>query len=61
MNDNVKLDVAIEIMSTKIADAMNKKDKEETKRLLEEREQLYLGNWDVIDKILNEYSKDVKR
>lgn len=61
MNDNVKLDVAIEIISTKIAMAMDKKDSKETERLLNEREELYLGNWDVINKVLNEYSKDVKR
>ena len=61
MNDNVKLDVAIEIISTKIAMAMDKKDSQETERLLKEREELYLGNWDVINKVLNEYSKDVKR
>ena len=61
MNENVKLDIAIEIMSTKIANAMNSGTKEEVEQLLEERRQLYLGNWDVINKILNVYSKDVKR
>lgn len=61
MNENVKLDVAIEIMSTKLANAMNKNDKEETIRLLQEREEMYRGNWDIINKVLNEYSNDVKR
>ena len=61
MNDNVKLDVAIEILSTKIAMAMNNKDREETKKLLKERDQLCLGNWEIINKILKEYSLDVKR
>lgn len=61
MNDNVKLDIAIEIMSTKIANAMNKGTRQEVEQLLEERKQLYLGNWDVINKILEVYSKDVKR
>lgn len=61
MNENVKLDIAIEIMATKIAIAMEKKDVKEVNKLLEEREQLYLGNWEVINKILEEYSKDVKR
>ncbi len=61
MNDNVKLDIAIEIMSSKIADAMEKGNKEEVDALLDEREQMYLGNWDVINKILDVYSKDVKR
>ena len=61
MNENVKLDIAIEIMSTKIANAMNAGTRGEVEQLLEERKQLYLGNWDVINKILNVYSKDVKR
>jgi len=61
MNENVKLDIAIEIMSTKIANTMNSGNKEEVEQLLEERRQMYLGNWNVINKILNVYSKDVKR
>lgn len=61
MNDNVKLDIAIEIMSSKVADAMEKGNREEVDALLEEREQMYLGNWDVINKILEVYSNDVKR
>ena len=61
MNDNVKLDIAIEIMSSKVAEAMDKGNREEVDALLEEREQMYLGNWDVINKILEVYSEDVKR
>ena len=61
MNDNVKLDIAIEILSTKIANAMNNGTRKEVEELLEERRQLYLGNWDVINKILEVYSLDVKR
>ena len=61
MNDNVKLDIAIEIMSTKIAIAMNSGDKQEIDKLLDERKQMYLGNWDIINKILEVYSKDVKK
>ncbi len=60
MNDNVKLDIAIEIMSTKIAKEMNARNRKQVDALLDEREQMYLGNWDTINKILNEYSKDVK-
>ncbi len=61
MNDNVKLDIAIEIMSSKVADVMEGKNKKEIDKILEEREQMYLGNWEVINKILTEYSEDVKR
>lgn len=60
MNENVKLDIAIEIMSTKIAMAMGEKDKELVDKLLDEREKMYSGDWDVINKILTEYSKDVR-
>ena len=55
MNENVKLDIAIEIMSSKVAEAMERGNKKEIDELLEEREQMYLGNWDVINKILDVY------
>lgn len=61
MNENVKLDIAIELMSSKIAKALQSKNKETVNKLLEERDQLYLGNWDIINKILEEYSEDVKK
>ena len=61
MNENVKLDIAIEIMATKIANVMNNGTRKEIEELLEERKQLYLGNWKIINKILEVYSKDVKR
>lgn len=61
MNENVKLDIAIELMSSKIAKALQSKDKETVNKLLEERDQLYLGNWEIINKILEEYSEDVKK
>lgn len=61
MNDNVKLDIAIEIMSSKVAEAMDRGNRKKIETLLEEREQMYLGNWDVINKILESYSDDVKR
>lgn len=60
MNDNVKLDIALEIISTKIADAMEDKDKKKLEQLLDEREKVYLGDWDTINKILDFYAKDVK-
>lgn len=61
MNENVKLDIAIEIMSTKIANVMKNGTKEDLENILEERKQMYLGNWDVINKILNVYSKEVRQ
>ena len=53
MRDNVKFDVALEIISSKIAEAMKQKDRKLTDRYLEEREEVYLGNWEIIEKVLN--------
>ncbi len=53
MRENVKLDVAIEILSSKIADAINQKNKEETERLLLLRKRLYSGEKDVIEQLIN--------
>lgn len=61
MNENVKLDIAIEIMSTKIANVMKNGTKKDVENILEERRQMYLGNWDVINKILDVYSKEVRQ
>ena len=53
MRENVKFDVALEIISSKIAEAIKKRNKELTNKYLQEREEIYLGNWDVINKVLN--------
>ena len=53
MRDNVKFDVALEIISSKIAKAMKEKNQELTNQLLEDREQIYWGNWKIINKILD--------
>lgn len=53
MRENVKFDVALEIISSKIAEAIKNRDKELTDRYLQEREEIYLGNWEIIDKVLN--------
>lgn len=53
MRNNVKFDVALEIISSKIAEAMKDKNKELANKYLEEREEIYLGNWEIIEKVLN--------
>lgn len=63
MNDNIKLEVAIEIMAAKIADMTRKGyaiNSEEMKKLLKEKEEMYNCNMEVINKILNVYSKELK-
>ncbi len=52
MRENVKFDVAIEVLSSKIAKAMEEKDKTELKKLLEYREKLYTGEETIIDEIM---------
>lgn len=52
MRENVKFDVALEIISSKIAKEMKNKNKKLVNQYLEEREEIYLGNWDVIEKVL---------
>ena len=53
MRENVKFDVALEIISSKIADAIKNKDRKLSEQYLNEREEIYLGNWDIIEKVLN--------
>lgn len=53
MRSNVKFDVALEIISSKIAEAMKDRNKELANKYLEEREEIYLGNWEIIEKVLN--------
>lgn len=54
MRDNVKFDVALEIISSEIAKAMKNKDRELTNKLIKDREEIYLGNWNVINRVLEE-------
>ena len=64
MNPNIKLEVAVEILATKIAmhsmKGYNVED-EEMKRMTKEREEMYKRNEIIIDKIIKEYGTEVKR
>lgn len=64
MSHNTKLEVALEILSAKIADTSKKgystKD-EEIKILLKERDRLYSGDEEVIDKIIKIYGPEIKK
>lgn len=64
MNENTKLEVAIEIMASKISDMALKGydiNSKELKQLLKEKEEMYNCNEEVIDKILNVYGKELKK
>lgn len=64
MNDNTKLEIAVEVMATTIAkcykDGYTIKDKE-MQDLVQEREEMYKGNREVIDKIINVYGKKLRQ
>ncbi len=60
---NTKLEVAIEILAAKIASQYYKgytiRDNE-MKQLLKERDDMYTGNKEVIEKIIKVYGPEVK-
>ena len=63
MSINTKLEVAIEILAAKIANTSKEGytiEDNEMKQLLKEREKLYSGNLDVLDKIIDEYGPEIK-
>ena len=63
MEDNIKLEVAIEILASKIADMTRKGydlESKEMKQLLKEKEEMYKSDMQVIDKILNIYGNELK-
>ncbi len=62
-SENTKLEVALEIISFKIALLSQKGysvESSEMKQLLNERKEMYLGNKDVIEKIINIYGPEIK-
>lgn len=60
---NTKLEVAVEILATKIAITSRQpyNTDDEIKRLLKERDKMYKGNIEVIEKIIKEYGPEIKR
>lgn len=65
MNDYASLDTAIEIMAYKIADCVNKVEKDkkyekELEKLRNEREEMYSGNVEMINKIVEVYGKELR-
>ena len=64
MNDNIKLEVAIEIMASKIASMAKKgydSNSKEMKKLLEEKKEMYNCNMEVIDKIITIYGEELRK
>jgi len=64
MSLNTKLEVALEILAAKIAETSKNGfsiGDTQMQELLQEREKLYTGDEKVLDKIINEYGKEIKR
>lgn len=64
MSLNTKLEVAIEILSSMIANAAKSGcdvKSEKMQNLLKERDLLYSGDKKIIDKILNVYGPEIKK
>ena len=68
MNNFVKLDVAIELLADKISKTTqqcnitrNQEYEEELNNLMAEREEVYSGNMETIDKVINIYGNELKK
>ena len=64
MNQNTKLEIAVEIMAAKIAQTARegiKTDDEKMKQLLNERVKMYQGDKEIIEKIIDIYGEDIKK
>lgn len=63
MNENTKLEIAVEIMAAKIAKTsreVNNLEDERIKILLKEKTKMYQGEEQIIEKIINEYGKEIR-
>lgn len=63
MSKNTKLEIAVEIIAAKIAktskEGYSTNDKK-MKQLLDERNKMYIGDEEIINKILIEYGPEIK-
>ncbi len=58
--DNVKLEVALEILAMKIALTISSDNSEELSKLLIEQKKIYSYDEKIIDKVLNVYGSEIK-
>lgn len=58
--NNVKTEVAIEMISLYIGLELNN-NKELANKLIQEREKIYLGDKNLICKVINEYGSEIKK
>lgn len=63
MSKNTKLEIAVEIIAAKIAKTSKEGysvNDEKMKQLLDERNKMYIGDEEIINKILIEYGPEIK-
>ena len=64
ISQNTKLEIAVEIMAAKIAKTSKEGytiNDEKMQQLIKERNEMYIGNDDIINKIIKEYGSEIKR
>lgn len=61
MKENIKVEVALEIISMYIAIAKQENDLDKMKTLNYEREEIYKQNKYIIEKVISEYGKIVEK
>ncbi len=59
--NNVKFEVALEILSMKIALTISTKDQKELEKLLIEQNKLYTYDEEIINKVLDVYGSEIKK
>lgn len=64
MSPNTKLEIAVEILGAKIAKESREREYNlndpKITELLKERDEMYKGNVDIINKIIKEYGPEIK-
>ena len=64
MSPNTKLEIAVEILAAKIAKESRESEynlnEPKITELLKERDEMYKGNVDIINKIIKEYGPEIK-
>ena len=64
MSKNTNLEIAVEIMAAKIAKMSREgytAEDDKMKKLIDERNKMYIGEEDVIEKIITEYGPEIKK
>lgn len=64
ISQNTKLEIAVEIMAAKIAKTSKEGytiNDEKMQQLIKERNEMYIGNEGIINKIIKEYGSEIKR